>query len=223
MFDEHKEQLDNLLEWYVEVKSSLLTAESLESKLYIQPYNELRYSYDHFLRALLWEIEKDNLSVIDTNVDEKKQKLNKDVSEALASAIKHFQRAYSDICEWYYLTVKDYVLTTLNKYTVDQINNAIPDYYSKYKPKLARINKDLTAYKESKTAEQNNLVENNPDILMFSEQMKELTEIYNAVNDSELSLSELKRKTRISNIVFRIALPTTTAIISGIIVYFLTH
>ncbi len=218
MLENHMESIENLVKWYVEVKNVILRVENNNKKIYIQLYNELRYSFDHFIRAINWELEKEKTPSI---TDEQISNINFSVEKAISSSINHLQRAYSDICEWYYLQVKEICNNIIAPYTPEQISKALPNYYSLIKPNLQQIGSYLTVYKENKTSENNNL-NDEKNIILFSKQIEQLSEILNQIENAEVSLVELKSKERKSTLFKKIGLPIITAVSSGLIVYIIT-
>lgn len=217
MLENHITTIENLIKWYLEVKNVILKIENENEKIYIQAYNELRYSYDHFIRAINWELSKkttftqDQISNIDCSIE-----------KAINSSVNHLQRAYSDICEWYFLKVKEICIQTLSPYTTEQISKALPNYYSSIKPKLEEIGKYLTIYKENKSSENNNLSDENVDSLLFSKQIEDLSNILSQIKNSEISLIEIKYKDKKNKFLTKFLLPISTAVASGLIVYIAT-
>lgn len=220
MLENHILELENLCEWYIKVKEVLLIAESKnkDKQIYIQPYNELRYCLDHLMRAFVWEFVKEQAEN-DKNSDE----IDSSVKHAINSSIGHLQRAYSDICEWYCLNVKQWCEDIIEPFSIDQITRAIPDYYSKIKPRLIKLEDELVVYKENKSSEKNNLKNSEEEIIMYDNQFKELSEILETVQAAESSLVELAKKDRRLIAIKDIIIPLFTAVISGILVYVVTN
>ncbi len=214
--------IENFFRWYVEVKDILTCAEMVElnGKIYFQPYNELRYALDHFMRAIGWSREQSTVP------NDKKVKLDKDIKSALKSATGHLQRAYSDIVEWYFLTVKKACFDILSPYEIEQIMHAIPNYYSEIKPFLTQFGEHLTFYKENKSSEKNDLTDDGSDdsILFNSDDFKKLKEVLKTVQTAEPSLVEMKMKEdnakneeNKKNIIIAIVVPIITGIVGTVL------
>lgn len=211
MLDNFANEIQNFTQWYIEVKSFLLVAEELDSeeKVYFQAYNELRYALDHFVRAILYDAENNTL----TQVKETSTK------RAISDAISHLQRAYSDIFEWYYLNTKMSCAQILQPYSQEQITIAIPNYYSKLRPKLDEIGDILSVYKGSKSSENN-------DITILSDYIDSLKSIHKTIRNAEGSLAELgikrseevkqeKVKERKQLVLKDVLIPIITAVVGG--------
>lgn len=239
MLNEYDKETENFLRWYIEVKSVLTSVESvdLNGLVYIQPYNELRYALDHFMRAMAWADEQATVA------DSRKAGLDSTVKNALGHAVGHLQRAYSDIVEWYFLTVKQTCFDILDPYTVEQIKCAVPDYYSEFKPFLVKFTEDLILYKENKSSEKNDLTAGSSDepMLFNSDNIKKLTQIYKTVQKAEPSLVEMKlketekknkeaemkdkevRKNTIKSIIITVLTGLFCAVVGGVIVWLITQ
>lgn len=223
MLENHKNDIENLVAWYTEVKSVILVAEEedMNGKLYFQPYNELRYAFDHLMRAVGWDLQKNSTSCS----DEQKAQLDESTRKGIQASIGHLQRSYSDVCEWYYLNVKDYCRNLLSNYTVEQIVAAIPDYYITIKPRLEKLGEELVTYKETKSSENNDLA-HNADIQVFSSHFNELTGILKTVKDPEASLVEIKSKAKKERLFKDIITPIITgamgALVASLIIYLIS-
>lgn len=215
MLDKYNADIDNFFSWYVEVKSILTSAEiaELNGKIYFQPYNELRYALDHFMRAIGWSKEQAAVA------EDKKVELDKNIKSALKSATGHLQRAYSDVLEWYFLTVKNMCVKTLTPYESEQIIHAIPNYYSEIKPFLMQFEKNLAFYKENKSSEKNDLTsEENADFILFnSDDFNKLGKIFETVQKSEASLMEMRSKGKKKNIITAVIIPVITCIVGTVV------
>lgn len=219
MFENQKTKLKNLCDWYIKVKGILLIAESKskDQQIFFQAYNELRYCLDHLMRAFAWDFFKDQ-----TGDDKKIESANASIEKAINSSTGHLQRAYSDICEWYCLNVKQWCNDILKPFSAEQIIKAIPNYYSEIKPQLIQLEDDLVVYKENKSSESNDLTDDE-EIIMYDQQFKKLSDILEIVQSAEASLVELKKKDCKSITLKNVLLPICTAVIGGIAVYIVTH
>lgn len=192
-------QVDNLVEWYIEVKKAYIDAESLDInfKNYVQPSHEMRYSFDHFIRAITW----DNLDLPNGKSSEK----------AIESSIGHLKRAYCDIVEWSFLSVMQKYDRKLKKYSSEVILKGFPDYYSVIKPRLLAIQDEINVYKNNKSVESN-------EKAFLDSLMKEIVEYNKKIETIEPTLIEVKKDIRkntfLKNIVIPFSISLTIAIIS---------
>ncbi len=140
MLDKYEKDIEILLAWYERAKEATIIAESLDTVngSFIQPLHEQRYSFDHFIRSMVYD--KDGSS------EEK-------VRKAISAAISHLHRGYSDSVEWIYVSVLDEYTSFLKTFTTEQIMKGFPDYYSKIRPELDKIKNQIDKYKINKSIE----------------------------------------------------------------------
>jgi hypothetical protein len=217
MLQDYQKELYSLINWYEKTKELVIEAESFDSNnsCYIQPLHELRYSYDHLIRAFVLDINGANSDII---------------QKALYSAKSHLQRAYSDSIEWFWISVKEKYITTLAPFTSDQIALGFPDYYSKIRPSMNQFNHIINEYKISKNSETNLDLQKLDDIshqyikLNLPETLKEYLEL---LEYHENILLEIKHKDKKAIFRDKLLLPfitgLITAILSGFIVSFISH
>lgn len=216
MLNDFENEIQNFTQWYIEVKSFLLIAEEID-KVYFQVYNELRYSLDHFVRAILYSTESDVAS----------KSKETSTRKAIEAATNHLQRAYSDVFEWYYLNVRNICSNILAPYTQQQIAVVIPDYFSQIRPTLDEIGDVLSTYKEGKASEHNNIAQDK-DNTILSDYISVLKDIYKRIRNSEGTLIDLAQRqaeeqTRENKITQRkavfkdILIPIITAVAGGVL------
>lgn len=144
MLEKYTKELTELADWYTKTKELAIKVEGLDSKSYIQPLHELRYSYDHLMRAVIYELNSDN-------ADGK-------IKKAILSAKGHLVRAYSDCIEWLLVTVKDEYNRILRPqkgtFTFDEILSVMPDYQN-IRSQLQTLTDAVDAYKTNKRSEEN--------------------------------------------------------------------
>lgn len=140
MLDKYEQDIEVLLTWYERAKEATIIAESLDTVngSFIQPLHEQRYSFDHFIRSMVYD--KDGSS------EEK-------VRKAISAAISHLHRGYSDSVEWIYVSVLDEYTSFLRTFTTEQIAKGFPDYYSEIRPELDKIKNQIDKYKINKSIE----------------------------------------------------------------------
>lgn len=195
-------QVSNLIDWYIEVKKAYIDAESLDVnfKNYVQPSHEIRYSFDHFIRAITW----DNSDMPNGESSEK----------AIASSIGHLKRAYCDIVEWSFLSVMQKYDRVLKKYSPEVILKGFPDYYSVIKPRLLVIQDEINVYKNNKSVESD-------EKLFLDSLMKEIVDYNKKIEAIEPSLIEVKKDLLKNTIVKSILIPLIIAAISAVVSFLL--
>jgi len=228
MLNAYESEIESLLEWYVRAKDLAIEVDDFSDKTYIQPLHELRYSYDHFMRAVMYEAEKTE--------DESYLK------RAIMSAKGHLLRAYSDCIEWLLVTVKgeyNRVLQPFNQtYSAEEINSVFPQYYEFIRNELDQITASVTEYKKHKKIEEDgNAVDKDgfydakfinslcDDASGFFDHKyaTKLKEYISYIHKAEVDLIKVKKirkkKFVLQNVLLPIATATAAALISWGITY----
>src|SRR5688572_11625691 len=118
------DKLNELKELYVEVKEVIILAENFDDahEVYLSPLNELRNSFDHIMRCLIYPDKLDN------EFDEAKE---------------HLYRAGYDAYEVLAINVADAIIKKVEKYNAEVISTVFPTYYTDIRPQLIDIQVDL--------------------------------------------------------------------------------
>lgn len=224
MLEEYTNEIKKLQEWYKRASEIVIKAESMDSisRGYVQPLNELRYCLDHFMRSLdSEEAGKDN--------DNDKEKIQAIIKKSIDSAIGHLQRTYSDSIEWILVSVKEEYVSTLKKYTNDQIQRAFPEYYTEIRPAIEKITDVVNTYKINKSIEkvtsnieplpddELEMLQTVTDQFLAEDIAKKLMDYLEMLHNREVSLIEVKRRDRKSTVVDKLMLPIITGIIGVVI------
>lgn len=226
MLEEYTNEIKKLQSWYNRANEVVIKAESMDSisRGYLQPLHELRYSLSHFMRGLEAEEEgknKDN--------DDDKEKIQALIKKSIDSAIGHLQRTYSDSIEWILVSVKEEYVSTLKKYTNDQIQRAFPEYYTEIRPDIERITGVVNTYKINKSIEKATssteplpddeleMLQNVTDQFIAEDIAQKLMNYLETLHNREVSLIEVKRRDRKSIVIDKLMLPIITAIIGVVI------
>lgn len=224
MLEEYTNDIKKLQSWYKRASEIVIKAESMDSisRGYVQPLNELRYCLDHFMRSLDYD-----KAGKDKDVD--KEKIQALIKKSIDSAIGHLQRTYSDSIEWILVSVKEEYVSTLKKYTNDQIERAFPEYYTEIRPAIERITGVVNTYKINKSIEKATssieplpddeleMLQNVTDQFLAEDIAEKLMNYLEMLHNREVSLIEVKRRDRKSTIVDKLIIPIITGIIGVVI------
>lgn len=102
----------------------------------LQPFNEFRAALDHLMRIVAIE-----------NLDEYKGKDANDEAKKLRS---HLRRAFFDICDMLVINYRNKMINILEKYTAEEIQKALPCYYSKIRPRVEEISEEIASLRTEK-------------------------------------------------------------------------
>lgn len=187
-----------LFDLYEKVKLTIIYSENFdpEQELYVAPINQLRSALDHIFKAV-------------NHAD--------DMEYELKEAKEHLERAGYDAFEIFASNLGIQIINKLKPYTTTDITNTFPEYYKEIKPKLTEIRANLGQIRKHKK-------ENNGKIDSFeaySDQINTLIEFDKKVNYAIPAIEEykLKRKKEKHKDIFKNII---IAIVSGLIVYFIT-
>ena len=173
---------EDIVSLYNTIKSLYALCEETDPELNtnLQPLNEFRAALDHLMRIV--GIEK---------TDGYNEKSAVDESQKLRS---HLRRALFDICDMISINYRTKIIDVLEDYEVDEINSAIPTYYSKMRPRIEEISEGIAALRTEKrfntSAEEETAVDEYPKII------EELKGYYKTINKSIPSLLEIKEKNK---------------------------
>lgn len=232
MLDKYTKELESLYEWYLRAKELAIDVEGFDTKVYIQPMHELRYSYDHLMRAAMYEMNPE------TNDADK-------IRKAIASAEGHLLRAYSDCVEWLLVTVRseyDRILQPQKQvFTTEEINSVFPEYYNSIRDELEQISEAVNQYKKHKRVENNGNLEDadgffSGDFIkglcdsatgFFDHKYTEkLREYLTKIHKVEKQFAIIKRRRTINYLLKSVLVPVATsvvgAVIAGLIVFYIT-
>lgn len=170
----------------------------------LQPLNEFRAALDHLMRIVAIE-----------RLDDYKDKNAADEAKKLRS---HLRRALFDICDMVSINYRNKIVDILESYTVDEIQNALPMYYSEIRPRIEMISEEIASLRTEKRfnscEEEENAVDKYPGIV------RELQGYYKAVVQAQPSLIEIRqkgRKKKINNVFVQWVLPVVAIIVAIII------
>lgn len=224
MLEEYTDEIKKLQLWHKRASEIVIKAESMDSisRGYIHPLNELRYCLDHFMRSLDYdEAGKDK------GIDKERTRIL--IKKSIDSAIGHLQRTYSDSIEWILVSVKEEYVSTLKKYTNDQIKEVFPEYYTEIRPAIESITDVVNTYKINKSIEKTTLsieplsddelkmLQNVTDQFLAEDIAEKLMNYLKMLHSREVSLIEIRKKDRKSAIIDKLLIPIITGIIGAVI------
>lgn len=151
-----------------------------ELKTNLQPLNEFRAALDHVMRLLTIEITKPSLQDDDDSFDKEYEKTK-----------SHLCRAFYDVSDMLSLNYRNKIIDILERYTTEEIQMAIPIYYSKLRIEIDEISLSISKIRNNKG------IQENSEIDYFSEYTKKverLRDIYQTIAGSAVSLDEIHNK-----------------------------
>lgn len=145
----------------------------------LQPLNEFRAALDHLMRIVAIQ-----------NIDEYK---DKDATDETRKLLSHLRRAFFDISDMLSINYRTKIIDTLEKYDVDCIQGALPNYYPTIRPRLQEISELIATLR---TERRFNSSGEEKAVDEYLEIVKELKQYYKTVLCATASLNELRAKTR---------------------------
>lgn len=146
----------------------------------LQPLNEFRAALDHLMRIVAIE-----------NLDDYKEKDDKEEATRLRS---HLRRALFDICDMISIHYRNKIIDVLQDYSVEEIQTALPCYYSEIRPRIETISEEISSLRTEKRfnadKKEETVLDDYPEII------KELQGYYKTINLSVPSLLEIREKRR---------------------------
>ncbi len=178
------EQIDweDIVSLYNTIKSLYALCEETDPELNtnLQPLNEFRAALDHLMRIV--GIEK---------TDGYNEKNAVDEAKRLRS---HLRRALFDICDMISINYRTKIIDVLEDYEVEEINSAIPTYYSKIRPRIEEISEGIAVLRTEKRF--NSSVEEETAVDEYPKIIEELKGYYKTISKAIPSLIEIKKKNK---------------------------
>ncbi len=144
----------------------------------LQPLNEFRAALDHIVRIVA--IEK---------LEEYKEK------DAVTEATKlrsHLRRALFDICDMISINYRNKIVDVLEDYVTEDIQCALPTYYSEIRPRIEAISEEIASLRTEKRFNPDKEAETAVDA--YPRVIEELQGYYRTICIAVPSLIELKEK-----------------------------
>lgn len=154
-----------------------------ELKTNLQPLNEFRASLDHLMRIVAIE-----------NLEEYKDKDAIDESKKLRS---HLRRAFFDVCDHVSINYRNKIIDVLQDYSVEEIREALPTYYSEIRPRLEQIPEEIALLRTEKRF--NSSKEDEDAVDKYPIVVEELLGYYKTVIAALPSLIDIRQKNEKQN------------------------
>lgn len=202
----HEINWEEIFSLYNTIKWLYALCEETDTELNtnLQPFNEFRAALDHLMRIVAIE-----------NLDEYKEKDAKDEAKKLRS---HLRRAFFDICDMLAINYRNKIIDVLCEYTVDEIQNALPCYYSQIRPRVEEISERIASLRTEKRF--NGDKKEEVAIDEYPEIIKELQGYYKTINSAVPSLLDIRQRNRKQdrkNIVVQWVIPIVAIVIGAVI------
>ncbi|MBI2440376.1 MAG: hypothetical protein HYV35_03285, partial [Lentisphaerae bacterium] len=107
----------------------------------VQPVMELRNGFEHIIRAKAAELGLNG---------EADDKLPDYIPQSFDKAIGHEYRAFFDAADWFSVCIRDRITKTLRHYSHECITAVLPDYYSKLRPRVDQVCREIAAIRGTK-------------------------------------------------------------------------
>ncbi len=179
-------QVDNQINWdeiislYNTIKSLFALCEETDPQLKtnLQPLNEFRAALDHMMRI--------------AGIEKTDEYTGKSIVEEATKLRSHLRRALFDICDMLAINYRTKIIDTLEKYTIEEIQYAIPTYYSEIRPQIEIISENIAFLRTEKRF--NSMIEEETAVNDYPEVIKKLQEYNMLITRAVPSLIEIHAK-----------------------------
>lgn len=174
-----------LIDFFNEIKWLYALCEETDPDLCtnLQPLNEFRAALDHLMRIVAIE-----------NLPEYS---GKDASEEARKLTSHLRRAFFDVCDMLSMNYRNRIIDSLEIFSVETINSALPTYYSTIKPRLFKIDEEIA---KLRTETRVNGEDEQEAVTAYSKIIEDLKNYHTMVIDAMPSLNEIHQKTTMKNL-----------------------
>lgn len=172
----HREYLHAIFRLNASTQALFAILEEFEFKTYLGPINEQRNAHTHLIRALA------AMEGFRETVDEGY------IEKNLQGAINHECRAFYDVADWFTIKLREDIITLLKPYSDQVIQTAIPQYYSKYHPRIEEISEEIAGLRLKKDAGDEDHAGN---IAAYEETVLELLDIYKTIVSRKPALVDI--------------------------------
>lgn len=213
---EFKDEWEKLLEKYSIIKNVYIKCEETDPQLKtnLQPLNEFRAALDHIMKLM-------GIYYFGDISSQEKEMAIKSQFEKLDS---HFNRSFYDVCDMLSINYRNKIIDILSVYDTETIKTAIPEYYSKTKPRIEEISSHIVTYREQKGG---HLVDDYERFSEYQSDVLELESYYIAINKAIASMDEIQcketkklKKDNLKNWIFGGLIGATLSSIIAVILHF---
>ena len=194
---------EKVISLYNAVKDLYALCEEVDPELNtnLQPLNEFRAALDHLMRICAIN-----------HLDEYKEQ---NAVDEFKSLYGHLKRAFFDICDLLTLHYRNKIIDLLEAYDKEDIQCAIPTYYSEIRPFVEKTAKEISIVRTgSRFGKGDNFIDAYYSII------EKLSGYYSIVIKTEPSLIELKErriKKEKKNQIIQIVIPVASIVIGATI------
>lgn len=179
-------QVDNRINWdeiislYNTIKSLYALCEETDPELQtnLQPLNEFRAALDHMMRI--------------AGIEKTEEYKTKSAVDEVTKLKSHLRRALFDICDMLAINYRTKIINTLQDFSVEEINHAIPTYYSEIRPRVEEISENIPELRTEKRF--NSIEEEETAVNDYPMVIKELQGFNKTIINSIPSLIEIREK-----------------------------
>lgn len=134
-----------IVEVHQYTKELLTLAEEISPSLktFIPPVKEQRDALEHIIRAKAFEIELQD-------VDNPKY-----IDEQINKTLGHIYRAFFDVADYFCILMRDEITNLLSDFDSNLIKLSIPTFYTKIRPLLENINREISELRKAKDIAKN--------------------------------------------------------------------
>lgn len=209
-------RLGQIAKYYTLTKELIIFTEQVDpsNRTLPQAINELRNCLDHLMRIVSFKMGISDLDNSIAGADYIETNFNK--------AYGHVYRAAYDTLDWLSLIIKDRIIDELQGFSLETINDVLPEYFTKIRPRLEQIlGEEMTTLRTGKdvasTSEEN--------LVKYTRVTAELKSLFNIIIERKPSLIEHRarlKNSRRRKIILRILENIAVGVIVGILVWILT-
>ncbi len=206
--EKYFKKIKELFSLYERVKLCIIYAENFDPKdeLYIAPINQLRSSLDHFFKAAAYP---------------------SDMDYELKEAQEHLDRAGYDAFEIMASNLGNILIDKLDKYSTSTLTKVFPEYYSIIKPKLIEIRAKIAEIRKRKKNSETGIdyafSSYFDEVLKLLEFNKQADYHIPSLEEYIYKMKKEQRGNRRERIFQGIIIGIISAIIGGLVVYFITN
>lgn len=167
----HEDLWAKIVAVHLSLKQLIISGEEFDKELdtYIQPVLEQRSALDHIARAKAAELGlKDDVDDVNTYV-----------AQQLDKALGHLYRGFFDAADWFSISLRDAINETVEPYSHECIQAAIPSYFNTIHPKLIEAEKGIANIRNNKDIIRPSQILQ--EVEQYGEILNELSDIYETV------------------------------------------
>jgi len=205
----HSETWKQLVEIHTRAKGMLLKAEEIDPNrtFFVASMVQQRDALDHIIRAASVEH-----GVVTKEDDEQY------IHFHTGKALSHLYRAFFDVADWLSILYRTQIAEAVKLYTTDAVRTALPEYYSKIRPRVTKICGNIAAVRTRKDIG-NDATELIEDVYTYTNLVAELADFSEEVQNAVPAMDEHQSQTRREKAKHIVTKLVIAAIISAVSVW----